>query len=123
MLSVGRNLTVGNPVPVFAHGAVHMLFCTNGANDKERCVRLGLVPAAAGRRIWVVRSSAVGNKWSAPIEITSQAKHPDWTWYATGPGGGVVLHDGTIVVPANHAVPRARGQKKAAKCTPTQLAV
>ena len=29
-------------------------------------------------------------------------KHPDWTWYATGPGNGIQLRSGRLVVPCDH---------------------
>ena len=52
------------------------------------------VAAGAGRRVWLIRSDDGGAAWSAPREITSQVKRPGWTWYATGPGGGLVLRNG-----------------------------
>ena len=45
-------------------------------------------------RTWCVR------RWRS----RRRAKKPDWTWYATGPGVGIQLRGGRLVIPANHAV-------------------
>lgn len=36
------------------------------------------------------------------MEITASAKEPDWTRYATGPGAGIQLASGRLVVPCDH---------------------
>ena len=36
------------------------------------------------------------------MEITASAKEPDWTRYATGPGAGIQLASGRLVVPCAH---------------------
>ena len=35
-------------------------------------------------------------------ELDEEAKRPDWTWYATGPGCGIQLEEGRLVVPCDH---------------------
>ena len=40
----------------------------------------------------------------APREISSSAKRDGWTWYATGPGIGIQLRSGRLIIPANHAL-------------------
>ena len=32
-----------------------------------------------------------------------QVKRKKWTWYAVGPGAGIQLSSGRLLVPANHA--------------------
>ena len=64
----------------------------------------GDLGAADGRRVWISRSYDRGRRWEPPREITADVKREGWTWYATGPGGAVELEDGTIAVPATHAV-------------------
>ena len=83
-----------------------LLFCSNGASIDEEGVRAarGELGAADGRRVWISRSYDRGRRWEPPREITADVKREGWTWYATGPGGAVELEDGTIVVPATHAV-------------------
>lgn len=101
--------TVGNPSPVVAsNGDVVLLFCSNDGKVNEDTIRSG--QGGRGRRIWVMRSSDAGAQWSAPVEITSSVKRPDWTWYATGPGGAFRLSNGSLVVPATHATVDGRDQ-------------
>ena len=59
------------------------------------------------------RAGTTGVSFSAPRDITSAVKLPDWRWYATGPGHAVALargpHAGRLVVAANHsAAPAGR---------------
>ena len=55
------------------------------------------------RRVWISSSTDFGLKWSKPHEITASVKLPGWTWYATGPGLGIQLQSGRLLIPANHA--------------------
>jgi len=55
------------------------------------------------RRVWVTSSANYGDTWAKPKEITSSVKRKGWTWYAVGPGAGVQLSNGRLLVPANHA--------------------
>lgn len=99
----GGRLTVGNPAPVVASdGAVVLLFCANDAVVSEDTIRAG--KGGVGRRVWVTRSTGADfTRWSDPVEITAAVKRPGWTWYATGPGGGIATSKGALVVPATHA--------------------
>ena len=38
--------------------------------------------------------------------LAAQTKDPSWTWYATGPGHGIQLASGRLVVPCDHIVGR-----------------
>ena len=100
--------TVGNPAPLWLRkgNVLLLLFCSNGASIDEEGVRAarGELGAADGRRVWISRSYDRGRRWEPPREITADVKREGWTWYATGPGGAVELEDGTIAVPATHAV-------------------
>ncbi|WP_051951126.1 sialidase family protein [Actinacidiphila yeochonensis] len=107
--------TQGNPCPVVDphSGDIILLTCTNAADATESSITSGQVPPADGRRVWVQRGTHDGRVFSAPQEITAQAKQPDWRWYATGPGHAVALTSGPfrgrLVVPANHSVPPSAG--------------
>ena len=47
----------------------------------------------------VVKSSDDGQTWSEPVNITRQVKRPDWRACFQGPGRGITMKDGTIVIP------------------------
>ncbi|MCX6632584.1 MAG: sialidase family protein [Candidatus Solibacter sp.] len=90
--------TVGNPTPVVERktGAILLLLTSNPGRVTER--QTGL----RDRTVWIARSIDDGATWSAPAEITAQVKQPDWTWYATGPGNGIQLRGGRLLVPCDH---------------------
>ncbi len=100
--------TCGNPCPVVdrSTGDIVLLMTHNPGNEHEIDIQAGTV--AQGRTVWITRSSDDGITWSAPKNITSQTKNPDWGWYATGPGIGIQLthapHTGRLVIPANHSI-------------------
>ncbi|MCC6165267.1 MAG: exo-alpha-sialidase [Acidobacteria bacterium] len=96
--------TFGNPCPVLdARTGTLVLFATqNLGTDREKDIIAGT--SKGGRTVWVLTSTDHGVSWSDPREVTATAKRSDWTWYATGPGIGIQLRDGRLVIPANHAV-------------------
>jgi sialidase-1 len=95
--------TTGNPTMVVERrsGAIFLLLTRNPGDQKESDIVDG--PTAASRTVWLMRSSDDGATWSKPIEITSAVKKPEWRWYATGPGVGIQLQSGRLVVPCNHS--------------------
>ncbi|MET9578958.1 sialidase family protein [Streptomyces massasporeus] len=96
----------GNPAPVVLDtGRVLLVHVRNAALATEDAIRRGTVSAADGRRVWVRHSDDEGRTWSAPKEITREAKRPEWRWYATTPGHAIQLTTGRVVVPANHSLP------------------
>ena len=94
--------TCGNPCPVVdrATGHVHLLLTHNLGVDHERAI---IDRTSRGTRtVWITTSTDDGLTWSEPADVTSAAKRPDWTWYATGPGAGIQLDDGRLIVPCDH---------------------
>jgi sialidase-1 len=94
--------TCGNPCPVVDRrtGAISLLLTHNLGHDVERDI---IARTSEGTRtVWLTRSEDEGRTWSPPREITSTCKAPTWTWYATGPGAGIQLVDGRLVVPCDH---------------------
>src|SRR5262249_26169192 len=81
------DVTYNNPVMIADRsGAVHLLFCL----EYMRC--------------FYSRSDDDGVTWSAPVEITESTfvpirKEYDWKVLATGPGHGIQLKSGRLVVP------------------------
>ncbi len=86
-------ITIGNPCPVVdrSTGAIWMPLTRN--ND----------------RVLMMHSTDNGRTWARPADITADAKRPEWTWYATGPGVGIQLqrgeHAGRLVIPCDHRCP------------------
>jgi sialidase-1 len=79
--------TVNNPVAIVDHqtGAIEFLYCVNYA------------------RCFSMRSTDDGLTWSKPVEITATFEpfrtRYDWKVIATGPGHGIQLKSGWLVVP------------------------
>jgi len=94
--------TCGNPCPVVERqsGAILLLMTHNLGTDRE--AQIVAQTSKAPRTVWLSRSTDDGRTWSPPQEITKDVKQPDWTWYATGPGAGIQLKSGRLVVPCDH---------------------
>ncbi len=94
--------TIGNPAPVVDRktGAIILLLTRNPGKVTERQIIDGT--ASGTRTVWLSRSDDDGATWTPPEEITSSVKLPEWTWYATGPGNGIQLRDGRLVIPCDH---------------------
>ena len=98
--------TCGNPVPVVDRktGNIILLSTWNLGTDHEKDILAGR--SKDTRRVFVLSSKDDGLTWSAAKEITKDVKHPDWTWYATGPGSAIQLqkgkHKGRLIVSSNH---------------------
>lgn len=96
----------GNPVPILdrTNGRIVLVYCENRGEDTEAEIIAGT--SVEGRRVFVIYSDTDGLSWSAPVEITSDVKKDDWTWYATGPCHGIQLqseeYKNRLVVPSNH---------------------
>lgn len=102
VIASGAGLTCGNPAPVVdrATGRIVLTFCQNLAEGGEDLICAGQAP----RTVWLTHSADVGATWSPPTEITASVKRPEWTWYATGPGHGIQLTGGRLLVPCDHMV-------------------
>ena len=98
--------TCGNPCPVLdaETGTIHLLATRNLGHDHESEIIAGT--SEGTRTVWVITSDDHGATWNTPREITSTAKRPDWTWYATGPGNGIQLRSGPkagrLLIPCDH---------------------
>ncbi len=100
--------TCGNPCPVFDRhtGTTWLLMTHNLGIDRESRIIEGT--SRGSRTVWVTASEDEGRTWRSPLEITAGAKQPDWTWYATGPGGGIQLSSGRLLIPCDHIEAESR---------------
>jgi sialidase-1 len=93
--------TCGNPCPVVdaKTGAIHLLLTHNLGQDHES--KIVSATGVGTRTVWTSRSDDDGATWSKPAEITKQVKRPEWTWFATGPGVGLQMKSGRLIVPCD----------------------
>jgi sialidase-1 len=86
--------TIGNACPVIEQttGTIWLPFCCN--ND----------------RVFITKSTDDGLTWDKPVEITKDVKKPAWRWYATGPGHGIQLQCGRLVIPCDCSDTRDKKQ-------------
>jgi sialidase-1 len=103
-----RGNTCGNPCPVVDRttGAVLLLMTHNLGEDAEW--KILDLKSKGTRTVWISKSVDDGLSWSQPVDITRSTKDPHWAWYATGPGAGVQLASGRLLVPCDHSDPRTR---------------
>ncbi|WP_276484680.1 sialidase family protein [Paraflavitalea pollutisoli] len=47
----------------------------------------------------LTKSTDNGKTWSEPVNLTAMCKRPEWWLWAPAPGSGIVLTDGTLVLP------------------------
>jgi sialidase-1 len=96
--------TVGNPTPVQDRktGGIWLLMTGNPAGLTEKEIDEGSTKGA--RTVWITHSSDDGVHWAGAKEITASTKKSNWTWYATGPGNGIQLANGRLVIPCDHKV-------------------
>ncbi|HXH50516.1 MAG TPA: sialidase family protein [Terriglobia bacterium] len=96
--------TVGNPTPVedTATGVIWLLMTANPAGLTENEIDAG--SPKGGRTVWITYSNDDGVHWASAKEITASARKSNWTWYATGPGNGIQLANGRLVIPCDHKV-------------------
>ncbi|WP_345637473.1 sialidase family protein, partial [Rugosimonospora acidiphila] len=103
LINAGNGDTHDQPTPVVDTRTGRVLLITNvnpGGTSTSAC------PIPCDRTAFIQSSDDDGATWSAPRDITSQVKRPDWNeWFVTGPGHALQLtegpHRGRIVVGIN----------------------
>ena len=82
-------LTMGNPCPVVdrSTGTIWMLLCR------------GSKPGRGNAHILVMNSTDDGKTWSDPVDVTPSAKDVAWPFVGTGPGHGIQLRSGRLLIP------------------------
>lgn len=76
--------TMGNPCPVLDRitGTIWLPFCRDN------------------QQMLVIKSEDDGQTWSGPLDITSTTTRPEWFWFGAGPGHGIQMENGRLVIPA-----------------------
>ena len=74
---------MGNPCPVVdeSNGIIWLPLCRDN------------------KRVFLVKSTDDGRTWSKPAEITKQVMDPGWPRIGTGPGHGIQLRNGRLLIP------------------------
>jgi sialidase-1 len=52
------------------------------------------------QQVYAIQSADEGTTWSKPVEITRQVKGPGWHYLGTGPGHGIQLKSGRLLIPS-----------------------
>jgi sialidase-1 len=93
--------TCGNPTVVLDRdtGRLWLALTHNLGQDDLMAITKGT--SEGTRTVWITHSDDHGVTWAPPREITPDVKLPEWRWFATGPGVGIQLQNGRLVIPAN----------------------
>ncbi|MDX1943801.1 MAG: sialidase family protein [Pirellulaceae bacterium] len=96
--------TLGNPCPTIDRttGTIWLPFTRSLGSDTEQQIVAGT--SRERTQVWLTHSTDDGRTWAKPVNISAQATRPEWTWYGTGPGFGLQLPGGRLLVPSYHAV-------------------
>ena len=94
--------TLGNPCAVVDRqtGHVWLAFTRSPGRFTEAQITRG--ESEGSTRVLVTHSEDDGRSWPEPRDITTATKKKGWTWYGTGPGGGIQLVDGRLLIPSYH---------------------
>lgn len=97
--------TLGNPCPVLdrATGTIWLPFTRSPGKFTEQQIVAGESPAPT--TVWLTHSTDDGRTWSAPRDLSATGRRPEWRWYGTGPGIGIQLASGRLLIPSYHTEP------------------
>jgi sialidase-1 len=59
--------------------------------------------------MWVMQSNDEGATWIGPTDITKSVNQPNWDRIIPGPGVGIQLRSGRLVIPCNHVIGAGTG--------------
>ena len=86
-----ESVTTGNPCAVLDRdtGTIFLVFCRGAAGK------------VINKTAHVIKSTDDGLTWSKPVDITSSAKGDKWKHVFTGPGHGIQLKSGRLLIPCS----------------------
>lgn len=95
--------TLGNPCPLLDRrdGTIWLALTRSHGQDSEAAIAAGT--SRETTRVLLTFSRDDGKTWAPLRDLTAAVGRRDWTWYGTGPGVGVQLKDGRLVIPCYHA--------------------
>lgn len=100
----------GNPAPVVDQqtGRIYLVSCASAGSEGQNMA--GTVP----REVFFQYSDDDGVTWSEGVDISAQAKKPEWGWFATGPCNAIQIREGKfkgrLVIPSNLSEKNAEGK-------------
>ena len=85
VVNQGAGRTSGNACAVVDrnNGTIWLVFCRDS------------------KKIFIIKSTDDGETWSEPTDITAGARDPAWHWVFTGPGHGLQLASGRLLIPCS----------------------
>lgn len=97
--------TLGNPCPVVDRetGTIWLPFTRSPGKFSETQIVAG--QSSGPTTVWVIRSDDDGVTWSEPRDISATTRQEKWGWYGTGPGIGIQLANGRLLIPSYHTEP------------------
>ena len=98
----GDDDTLGNPCSVLDRdtGLVWLAFTRSPGNFTEVQITQG--ESTGSTRVFLTHSRDHGKTWAKPEDLTANLKRAGWTWYGTGPGVGIQLQGGRLLIPSYH---------------------
>lgn len=94
--------TLGNPCAVIDRDTGHIWIAFTRSPGRYSEVQNTRGESEGSTRVLVTHSLDDGRSWSKPRDITGTTKKKGWTWYGTGPGVGIQLADGRLLIPSYH---------------------
>ncbi|MEO3927782.1 exo-alpha-sialidase [Micromonosporaceae bacterium B7E4] len=101
--------TWGNPTAVVDGNTIYLFLSWNAGDrslkggealpDGSLTKKIDATDAGR-RRLYLVTSTNDGATWSQPQDMTAQLTPNGWAWDAVGPGIGIKLSSGELVIPA-----------------------
>ena len=106
MIADDGELTMGNPCAVVdrSTGTIWLLLCR------------GSEPGRGNAYILAMKSNDDGQTWSPPTDISHMTKDPSWAFVGTGPGHGIQLRSGRLLVPCWTNPPEKCGEIQTSYC-------
>lgn len=95
--------TLGNPCPVVdeSDGTIWLALTRSHGQDTEADIVAG--KSRETTRVLLTFSKDDGKTWAPLRDLSATCRKPHFTWYGTGPGIGVQLKSGRLVIPCYHA--------------------